>query len=169
MTDELLKGRERARFPSLLMLGLLAFAAVAAVAWIALGSEYAIPILILGAICAAMAIGYRTLAGANRGPSGEADSSESIPAQPANASRPLGDTPEAHDEISPHDIPRDSPGRQAAEHMAGTDDGTTRGMTEGAGTGGTERFRREGGGADEVSAEEASQGADVGGDNPPAR
>ncbi len=28
--------------------------------------------------------------------------------------RPLGDTPEAHDEINPHDIPLDNPGRSEA-------------------------------------------------------
>jgi hypothetical protein len=41
----------------------------------------------------------------------------------------LGDTPEAHDEISPHDLPKDHPGRQAAEELAGGEDGTTRGNT----------------------------------------
>ncbi len=40
---------------------------------------------------------------------------------------PLGDTPEAHDEISPHDLPRDHPGRQAAEEQAQGEGGTTRG------------------------------------------
>jgi hypothetical protein len=39
---------------------------------------------------------------------------------------PLGDTPEAHDEISPHDIPKDNPGRQEAERMA-DEEGVTRG------------------------------------------
>jgi hypothetical protein len=39
----------------------------------------------------------------------------------------LGDTPEAHDEISPHDLPKDHPGRKAAEELAGGEDGTTRG------------------------------------------
>jgi hypothetical protein len=38
----------------------------------------------------------------------------------------LGDTPEAHDEISPHDLPKDHPGRRAAEREAG-EEGTTRG------------------------------------------
>jgi hypothetical protein len=47
-------------------------------------------------------------------------------------STPAGDTPEAHDEINPHDLPPDHPGRQAAEDMSGEeppDDGarTTRG------------------------------------------
>lgn len=40
---------------------------------------------------------------------------------------PLGDTPEAHDEISPHDLPKDHPGRAEAERQAGGSDGTTRG------------------------------------------
>ena len=30
----------------------------------------------------------------------------------------VGDTPEAHDEINPHDIPRGHPGRRAAEEQA---------------------------------------------------
>jgi hypothetical protein len=40
---------------------------------------------------------------------------------------PLGDTPEAHDEISPHDLPPDHPGRKAAEEESGGTGGTTRG------------------------------------------
>ena len=40
----------------------------------------------------------------------------------------LGDTPEAHDEISPHDLPPGHPARKEAERQAGDDaDGTTRG------------------------------------------
>jgi hypothetical protein len=38
----------------------------------------------------------------------------------------LGDTPEVHDEISPHDLPKDHPGRREAEKEAG-ESGTTRG------------------------------------------
>ena len=41
-----------------------------------------------------------------------------------------GDTPEAHDEINPHDIPPGHPSRRAAEEQAqetGGDDDTTRG------------------------------------------
>ena len=41
--------------------------------------------------------------------------------------RPLGDTPEAHDEINPHDIPLGNPGRREAERLAGGEEGTTRG------------------------------------------
>jgi hypothetical protein len=39
---------------------------------------------------------------------------------------PAGDTPEAHDEISPHDLPKSNPGRAEAEREAG-EDGTTTG------------------------------------------
>jgi hypothetical protein len=44
---------------------------------------------------------------------------------------PSGDTPEAHDEISPHDLPKDHPGRQEAEREAGGEGGTTSGNVEG--------------------------------------
>jgi hypothetical protein len=40
-----------------------------------------------------------------------------------------GDTPEAHDEIVPEDLPKDHPGRQEAERLAAEGDGTTRGNT----------------------------------------
>ena len=43
---------------------------------------------------------------------------------------PLGDTPEAHDEISPHDIPLDNPGRPEAERLARGKDGTTKGNVD---------------------------------------
>src|SRR3954449_136845 len=46
--------------------------------------------------------------------------------------RPLGDTPEAHDEVNPHDIPLDNPGRHAAEERVGGEDGQTSGNVEGA-------------------------------------
>jgi hypothetical protein len=39
----------------------------------------------------------------------------------------LGDTPEAHDEISPVDLPPDHPGRQEAERQSGGIGGTTKG------------------------------------------
>ena len=41
--------------------------------------------------------------------------------------RPLGDTDQAHDEISPHDLPKDHPARRAAQAQAGGEDGTTSG------------------------------------------
>jgi hypothetical protein len=38
---------------------------------------------------------------------------------------PVGDTPEAHDEVSPHDLPPDNPGRPEAERQAGDEPGGT--------------------------------------------
>ena len=57
------------------------------------------------------------------------DKSASEPLGPATPDdeTPLGDTPEAHDEISPHDLPKDHPGRKAAEEQAGGLDGSTKG------------------------------------------
>jgi hypothetical protein len=160
MADQTLKGEERARFPGLLGLGLLMAVAVVAVAWILLGSEFALPILLLMVICGLAAIGYRVLAGSNRGQSGDADSGDNVPKQPARGDRPLGDTPEAHDEISPHDLPLDNPGRHKAEEMAGHEDATTRGMAAGGGAGGTARFSSDADTGDsEVSADEAHGGA----------
>jgi hypothetical protein len=65
------------------------------------------------------------------------DESEPLPSThliPDNATA-AGDTPEAHDEINPHDIPAGHPGREAAEAQAeqeARDDGarTTRGEEE---------------------------------------
>ena len=37
---------------------------------------------------------------------------------------PAGDTPEVHDEISPHDLPAGSKARRAVEEAAGEDGGT---------------------------------------------
>ena len=44
--------------------------------------------------------------------------------------RPLGDTPEAHDEINPHDLPKGHPARKAAAEQAGDEGGTTQGDVE---------------------------------------
>jgi hypothetical protein len=45
--------------------------------------------------------------------------------------RPLGDTAEAHDEITPHDLPLDHPGRAEAVRQARRSRrGTTRGDQE---------------------------------------
>jgi len=41
--------------------------------------------------------------------------------------RPLGDTAEAHDELSPHDLPMGHPGRPAALRQPRGRGGTTRG------------------------------------------
>jgi len=53
-----------------------------------------------------------------------ADEREPIPSTHVitDDDRPAGDTPEAHDEINPRDIPKDNPARQEAEAQAGDDD-----------------------------------------------
>ncbi len=60
----------------------------------------------------------------------QADTDSEAKAPPADIltddGRPLGDTDEAHDEISPHDLPLSHPGRQAAEDLA-RERGTTQG------------------------------------------
>ena len=127
MGSDRFQGEERRRFPALLAVGaalglvvvIVAFVSDAGLAW---------PLLILFVLCLAVAVAYRFLAGTNRD---EADHTDSVPKQTATRDRPLGDTPEAHDELSPHDLPLGSPGRQAAEQQAGGLHGTTRGHREG--------------------------------------
>jgi hypothetical protein len=46
--------------------------------------------------------------------------------------RPAGDTPEAHDELNPHDVPLSSPIREDVEEQAGDEQGATRGNRFGA-------------------------------------
>ncbi len=50
--------------------------------------------------------------------------------------RPLGDTEQAHDELSPHDLPLGHPGRTAAEEQSGGNEGTTRGNEDPSGAAG---------------------------------
>jgi hypothetical protein len=124
-------GAERRRFPALLALGACLGAVVVIVAFLA-DAGLAWPLLILFALCLAVAVVYRLIAGSSRD---DADHTDSAPKQPATRSRPLGDTPEAHDEISPHDIPLYSPARRAAERQAGGLARTTRGHRQGGAAG----------------------------------
>ena len=141
-------------FPAALAGGVLAAVVVIVVAWIALGAEAAIPITILAVICLAAALVYRTV-GTSR--TAASDNTDTTPRLSAEGGRPLGDTPEAHDEINPHDLPPDHPGRHAAERMAEKgSDGETSGMSAGgaAGAGGAEE-----GSGEREPADEASEGA----------
>jgi hypothetical protein len=52
----------------------------------------------------------------------------------------LGDTPEAHDELNPHDLPIGHPGRAAAERQAGGEFGTTTGNEDGGAASPRERY-----------------------------
>jgi hypothetical protein len=57
----------------------------------------------------------------------DSDSGEPLGPLTPDEETELGDTPEAHDEISPHDLPPGHPGRDEAERLAGGEDGVTRG------------------------------------------
>jgi hypothetical protein len=122
---------ERRRFPALLALGASLGAVVVIVAFVA-DAGLAWPLLILFVLCLAVAVVYRLIAGSNRD---DADHTDSFPKQPATRSRALGDTPQAHDELSPHDIPLYSPARRAAEQQAGGVTATTRGHRQGGAAG----------------------------------
>lgn len=62
-----------------------------------------------------------------KAPPHDSESSEPLGPLTPDDETPLGDTPEAHDEISPHDLPLDHPGREEAERQAGGEEGDTRG------------------------------------------
>jgi hypothetical protein len=122
---------ERRRFPALLAVAGALGAVVVIVAFVA-DAGLAWPLLILFVLCLAAAVVYRLVAGSNRD---DADHTDASPKQPATRSRPLGDTPEAHDEISPHDVPLYSPARRAVKEQAGGVSGTTRGHRQGGAAG----------------------------------
>jgi hypothetical protein len=60
-------------------------------------------------------------------PPHDSEAKESLGPMTPDDETPAGDTPEAHDEISPHDLPPSHPGREEAERQAGGESGTTRG------------------------------------------
>ena len=63
----------------------------------------------------------------------QADGGDDLPAAHVIPDdRPLGDTAEAHDEISPHDLPKGARNRRLAEAQAARRNGTTRGNRDGA-------------------------------------
>jgi hypothetical protein len=115
------------------------FAIFAIAAGVLAGAEYAIPIavlamLVLGFLGLNTMLARRTMQrhdGDER--AAQDDGADGVPsAHLIPDDRPLGDTAQAHDEISPHDLPKDSPGRRAAEAQAARRNGTTRGHEHGA-------------------------------------
>jgi hypothetical protein len=120
--------------------GTFAFYAVASlVALFALGIDEAIAVLLAGAIpMTAVSIWLAHVRRSTRAtPDGTlidesaADADDPVPSLGADELRPMGDTPDAHDEIIPQDLPKDHPGRKAAEEQAGVRGGVTRGHREG--------------------------------------
>ncbi len=151
--SETLEGREKARFPMLLVFGVLMAIVVIAAAFAFGGADIGLPLVLLLVICAVAAIGFRVIAGRSRG--ADDDSTEGgVPKQGARGDRPLGDTPDAHDEINPHDLPLSNPGRQTAEKMAAGIEGTTVGQDQGGASGGGQQAER-------VGADEAGRGANT--------
>lgn len=120
----------------------LLFFAILIVAAVAVGeASFAIPIAILAVLILGFFLANDLLAKRDMDRHGgdvlkaQADSDAEVPTAHVIADETaLGDTREAHAEISPHDLPPDAPGRKAAEEQAAGDgDGTTRGNAEGAG------------------------------------
>ncbi len=105
---------------------------------------YAIPVVILTLLVLAYALFTRAMSKRIERKHGSledalSDEEEDIPSAHLipDDDTALGDTPDAHDEITPHDLPLDHPGRQAAEAQAGFEGGgTTRGNAEGGADGG---------------------------------
>lgn len=146
-------------FPTGILIGIIAAALLGVVAWIFVGVEYGVPILVLAAICILAALVYRMMAGAPRGDAGYTDEDDPTPKVPTSGDgRPLGDTREAHDEVNPHDLPLDNPGRQSAEEMSGAVEGDTSGHAQGGAAG------RDGPGGTAPVGDEASRGAQGGRD-----
>jgi hypothetical protein len=97
---------------------LLAAVAVFVVAALLTGDAiWVVPVLILLAVVAVAAAGHLGLRKRVEQTGGDT----ALPAAHVehDEQTALGDTPEAHDELSPHDLPVDHPGRQAAERQAG--------------------------------------------------
>jgi hypothetical protein len=61
------------------------------------------------------------------GPPRDRGSEEPLGPATPDSERPAGDTPEAHDELSPHDLPKGHPGRREVEREGEGPEGTTGG------------------------------------------
>lgn len=82
---------------------------------------WVVPVLILLGIVAVMALAQWGLKRRVEDRDQQADHTDPVPSTHVaeDEQTPLGDTSEAHDELSPHDLPKDHPGRTAAEQRAG--------------------------------------------------
>jgi hypothetical protein len=90
------------------------------------------------------------------------DHLDTVPGFGVDTVRPLGDTPDAHDEITPHDLPKGHPGRPAAERLAEEGDGlTTPGHVEGGASAPRFREEREAERPRIVAPEEQREGAQI--------
>ena len=133
-------GRPRPGIAWLLLGGVVAFYVVAAVVAGAFnGAGYTIVVLLAGfvpatAVVLAMALAReKSVAEGGRVRDATAeDHGDPFPGLGLDDETAVGDTPDAHDEITPHDVPKDHPSRREAERQAGGPHGTTRGSVPGA-------------------------------------
>lgn len=92
---------------------------------------FIVPALILLAVIGVMSLGEYGLKKRieRRGEDIQSDNTDPIPGThlAQDEETPLGDTSQAHDELSPHDLPKDHPGRPAAERFAREGAGVTQG------------------------------------------
>ena len=118
-------GRPRPALFAPVLGGLAAFYVVAAAAAAPLGADYAVAALLAGMIpTTAAAIAFATARAMSVESNGRlhdtsAEDREPFPAIGMDDSAPLGDTPEVHGELSPHDLPKGHPARRPAERQAG--------------------------------------------------
>lgn len=86
---------------------------------------YTVPAIALVAIIGLMALGEFGLKKRLEHRAGDPRSDHTDPVPSTHLAKdeetPLGDTSEAHDELSPHDLPKDHPGRHAAERQGVTE------------------------------------------------
>lgn len=95
-------------------------------------------LLVAGAYGVQKLMAARVLANDGSVEKAQRDADDPIPALLLlpDDSTPVGDNPDAHDEITPHDLPLTHPGRHEAERQAGDDAKTTRGDEDPADAGG---------------------------------
>ena len=112
--------------PGLLVLAIVAFALAALLTGEAART---VPVLIQLAIVGLMFVGQAALKKRVE----QTDGETALPATHVEAddSTALGDTEQAHDQVSPHDLPVDHPGRIEAEHQAGESLERSEGVTRG--------------------------------------
>jgi hypothetical protein len=117
-----------------LMAGLAAFYGIAAIAAAESGREYAVAALLAGTVPGTAAV--LTYATARRKTRAREDGhiedlsvedDTPFPGVGFDDETPLGDSPELHGEITPHDLPPDHHGRHRIEEQTRSGGGTTRG------------------------------------------
>lgn len=115
-----------------LMAGLAAFYIISAAAAAQLGPEYALAALLAGTVPATAAtLTYATARRKTRmGEDGHledlsAEDRSPFPGIGMDDKTPLGDSPELHDDITTHDLPRGHPARRRAEEQARSGGGGT--------------------------------------------